>query len=63
MAQPGEDLDHRGRRHVCQVSGAYVYCSELKSGAVLFDGHIATNAITMITWSGADIVCDWYNLA
>ena len=42
--------------------GAYVYCSELKSGAVLFDGRISTNSITLTTWSGANIVCDWYNL-
>jgi len=42
--------------------GAYVYCSEQKSGAVLIDTDAPSGTVTFAAAAGDDIVCDWYNI-
>ncbi|MGH2560358.1 MAG: hypothetical protein ACRDJH_14950 [Thermomicrobiales bacterium] len=45
-----------------RYEGAYVYCSNQVTGAVLFDGPITTNRVTITTTAGQEVICDWYNL-
>jgi hypothetical protein len=42
---------------------AYVYCKDQPSGYVFIDGPITSRTITLWTWPGARIICDWYNLS
>jgi hypothetical protein len=42
--------------------GAYVFCSNQVTGAVLWDGPAATNgSVTITTTAGQEVICDWYN--
>ncbi|MFL5760593.1 MAG: hypothetical protein ACJ789_12770 [Thermomicrobiales bacterium] len=42
--------------------GAYLYCRDLNTNTVLFDGRLATNGADVTITNGQSIVCDWYNL-
>ncbi|MGH2534809.1 MAG: hypothetical protein ACRDJW_21325 [Thermomicrobiales bacterium] len=42
--------------------GAYVFCSNQVTGAVLFDGPIDQNRVTITTTAGQAVVCDWYTI-
>lgn len=42
--------------------GAYVYCSEQRSGAVLYNGSADAGAVSLTANDGDDIICDWYNI-
>jgi hypothetical protein len=43
--------------------GAYVYCSNQVTGAVLWDGLARSNgSVTITTTAGQHVICDWYNL-
>lgn len=42
--------------------GAYVFCSEQNSGAVLYDNSADTGAISLVVADGDAVVCDWYNI-
>jgi hypothetical protein len=42
--------------------GAYVYCAEQGSGAVLFDSDAPGGTVTFSAKQGDDIICDWYNI-
>jgi hypothetical protein len=43
--------------------GAYVYCSEQNSGAVLFDTDLnGTTGVSGNIEAGDDVICDWYNI-
>jgi hypothetical protein len=44
------------------TGNAWVYCKDLTSGKVLFDGRTTTGNVTITTVAGHNNVCDWYNL-
>lgn len=46
-----------------KYAGAYVYCSNQVTGAVLWDGPAKSNgSVTITTTAGQHVICDWYNL-
>lgn len=45
-----------------EYEGAFVFCSELDSGAVLVSEHTADGSVTFTASQGNEVVCDWYNL-
>jgi hypothetical protein len=46
-----------------KTEGAYVFCSNQVTGAVLWDGPIYDQpSVTITTTAGQAVVCDWYSL-
>jgi len=44
------------------TGNAWVYCRDLTTNTVLFDGRTTTGNVTITTVAGHQNVCDWYNL-
>ena len=58
-------IEHPEMFDVYGYVGAYVYCSNQVTGAVLWDGLAdadGTGAIIIKTTAGQPVICDWYNL-
>lgn len=41
-------------------AGAYVYCSNQATGAVLYNGSADWDQVTVTTSPNQEVVCDWY---
>jgi len=44
-------------------AGAYVFCSNQVTGAVLYDGSADWDAVTITTTANQEVICDWYYIA
>lgn len=58
-------IEHPEMFDVYGYVGAYVFCSNQVTGAVLWDGLAnadGTGAIIITTTAGQPVICDWYNL-
>jgi hypothetical protein len=48
---------------MAQYLGEYVYCRDLTTNTVLFDGDLSgTNGVHGTNPAGANVVCDWYDI-